>query len=63
MLSERLTAFVRENYEHYEWKHASAILSQDFPNEWADLLALLENLRLRKSWISVGGGNKSQLAV
>jgi hypothetical protein len=63
MLSDRLTSFVRDNYEHYEWKHASAILSQDFPEEWADILALLEGLRLRKSWISVGGGNKSQLAI
>jgi hypothetical protein len=63
MLSERLPPFVRESCEHHEWKHASAILSQDLPGEWADLLALLEALRLRKSWISVGGGNKSQLAI
>jgi hypothetical protein len=62
MLSNRLPTFVRENYEFHEWKHASAILSQDFPDEWADLLALLEDLRLRKSWISIGGGNKSKLA-
>jgi hypothetical protein len=62
MLSSRLPQFVRDNYEAHEWKHASAILSQDFPSEWKDLLALLIDLRLRKSWISVGGGNKSKLA-
>jgi hypothetical protein len=62
MLSDRLPQFIRENYECHEWKHASAILSQDFASEWADLLALLRDLRLRRSWISVGGGNKSKLA-
>ncbi len=63
MLIDRLPRFVRDNYEFHEWKHASAILSQDFPAEWGDLLALLQDLRLRKSWISVGGGNKSKLAI
>ena len=63
MLRDRLPDFVRENYEFHEWKHASAILSQDFPNEWSDLLSLLANLRLYKSWITVGGGNKSKLAI
>jgi Restriction endonuclease BglII len=62
MLSDRLPPFVRDNYEFHEWKHASAILSQDFASEWEDLLALLQDLRLRKSWIAVGGGNKSKLA-
>jgi hypothetical protein len=62
MLSDRLPPYVRENYEYHEWKHASAILSQDFPSEWTDLLDLLTTLRLRKSWITQGGGNKSKLS-
>jgi len=62
MLTSRLPDFVRENYEFHEWKHASAILSADFPNEWGDLLALLSEFRLKKSWLTTGGGNKSQLA-
>jgi hypothetical protein len=62
MLRDRLPEFVRQNYECHEWKHASAILSQDFPSEWADLLAVLQDLRLWKSWIAVGGGNKSKLS-
>lgn len=62
MLHSRLPAFIRESYECHEWKHASAILSQDFPSEWADLLALLTAFRLRKSWITAGGGNKSKLS-
>ena len=63
MLLSRLPAFIAENYECQEWKHASAILSQDFPSEWQDILDLLSAFRLRKSWIESGGGNKSRLAA
>ena len=63
MLMSRLPAFVREHYECYEWKHASAILSQDFPVEWQDLLDLLTEFRLNRSWIITGGGNKSRLSA
>jgi Restriction endonuclease BglII len=63
MLKDRLPAFIRDNYECYEWKHASAILSQDFPSEWQDLLDLLAEFRLRRTWIATGGGNKSKLSA
>lgn len=63
MLRSRLPAFIAENYECHEWRHASAILSLDFPQEWNDVLALLLDFRLRRSWITTGGGNKSKLAA
>lgn len=62
MWTDRLPPFVRESYECHEWKHASAILSSDFPSEWKDLCDLLTTFRLRKSWIVTGGGNKSRLS-
>ena len=62
MLRTRLPPFIRDHYECHEWKHASAILSQDFPAEWQDLLDLLTGFRLRKSWLTVGGGNKSKVS-
>lgn len=62
MLQSRLPNFVWQNYECHEWKHASAILSQDFPSEWTDILGVLTAFRLKKSWIAVGGGNKSKLS-
>jgi hypothetical protein len=62
MLSQRLPAFVAQHYDCHEWRHASAILSQDFPAEWADILGLLSDFRLRRSWITVGGGSKSRVA-
>ncbi len=63
MLKSRLPPFIAHSYECYEWKHASAILSQDFPSEWQDLLDLLTDFRLQKSWITTGGGNKSRLSA
>ena len=62
MLQDRLPAFIAANYECHEWKHASAILAQDFPSEWSDLLDLLTTFRLRQSWVVTGGGNKSKLS-
>ena len=62
MLKTRLPKQIQDNFECFEWKHASAILSQDFPSEWSDLLDLLTTFRLRKSWISTSGGNKSKLS-
>ena len=63
MLQSRLPPFIRDTYECHEWKHASAILSQDFPAEWQDLIDLLTQFRLRKSWITTGGGNKSNVSA
>jgi hypothetical protein len=54
--------FVRQNYEIHQWRHACAILAKDFPNELADLADVLTRFRLRKSWIQVGGGNKSPIS-
>jgi hypothetical protein len=59
---ELLPDFIRQNYEIHEWKHASAILAVDFPQEWQDIIDLLDQFRLRKSWIAVGGGRKSGVA-
>jgi hypothetical protein len=53
---------VYKKFEIHEWRHASAILKNDFPSEWNDLLAMLRAFRLRKSWIMKGGGRKTDLA-
>ena len=63
MLEDRLPDFIRQNYECYEWKHASAILTQDFPAEWSDIIDVLTSFRLKKSWIAVGGGSKSAVSA
>lgn len=62
MTLDLLPRKIRDNYEAYEWKHACAILHNDFPSEWQDILDLLNHFRLCKSWIVKGGGNKSQVS-
>ena len=59
---ELLSDSIHEKYEIYEWKHACAILANDFPSEFQDIINLLDNFNLCKSWISQGGGNKSKVS-
>ena len=63
-MSERmLSTFIQEHYEIHEWRHACAILRQDFPDEWKDILSVLQAFRLRKSWITSPGGRKSRVSA
>ena len=62
MGTELLPQYIRDNYEVYEWKHACAILKQDFPNEWKDVIKVLTDFRFRRSWLTIGGGRKSKLS-
>ena len=59
---ELLPDIILGNYEVHERKHACAILSRDFLYEWSDIVSLLEQFRLRKSWITQPGGRKSRVA-
>ncbi|OPX96266.1 MAG: Restriction endonuclease BglII [Syntrophorhabdus sp. PtaB.Bin006] len=54
--------YIRDNYEIHEWRHACAILTRDFPNEYSDICDVLTRFRLKKSHIAVGGGRKSKVA-
>lgn len=60
---ELLPKQIIDTYEVHEWKHESAILKGDFPNEWDDLVNLLVNFKLCKSWVFEGGGRKSKVAT
>lgn len=57
-----LPTFVLDHYEVHEWKHACAILKEDFPDEWQDIIAVLTEFRLYKSWITHPGGRKSRVS-
>ena len=59
---ELLPKSIRDKYEVHEWKHACAILCKDFPDEWEDIIDLLENFKLCKSWLIVGGSRKSSIS-
>jgi hypothetical protein len=62
MTLDELPRFVKENYEIHEWRHASAVLFQDFHQEWNDILSVLSDFRLFKKDIITPGGRKSPIA-
>lgn len=62
MSVDQIPFSIRQDYEVHEWKHASAILSQDFPDEWTDIIEVLHSFRLKKSWITDPGGRKSKVS-
>lgn len=62
MTVDLLPPFIRSHYEVHESKHACAILKQDFPQEWNEIVEVLTGFRLRKSWLTVGGGRKSKVS-
>lgn len=63
MVLTDLPAFIRENYQVEEWKHASAILATDFRDEWNDIISVLTEFRLLRSEVLAPGGGRSPISV
>jgi hypothetical protein len=63
MALDLLPDFIRKHYEVTENRHACAILKVDFPNEWKDLVEVLTQFRLKKSFIKTPGGGKSPISL
>lgn len=62
MSLSQLPQFLHDHYEIREWRHATAILAADYPNELNDIVEVLTAFRLLRSSIEVGGGNKSKVS-
>lgn len=52
---------IRQKFRFDERRHASAILSKDFRQEWRDLEASLDHFVLKKSDILARGGGRSNI--
>ncbi len=50
---------IQDNFEIYEWRHATAIFERDFPDEWNDVCDVLSRFKLCKSYLTTPGGRKS----
>jgi hypothetical protein len=59
---ERIPVEIRSKYEIYEWRHAAAVLQNDFPSEWDDIKRVLLEFRLLRSEIEASGGRKTKIA-
>ncbi len=53
---------IRENYEVHEWRHACAVLREDFPGEWQDIIDVLTGFTLHHTHIATPGGNISSIS-
>lgn len=62
MTLDLLPLFLNRSYEVHEYKHACAILKEDFPEEWKDLIAVLSGYRLSRKEIETAGGNQSPIS-
>ncbi|OGG96047.1 MAG: hypothetical protein A2508_03505 [Candidatus Lambdaproteobacteria bacterium RIFOXYD12_FULL_49_8] len=62
MALDFLPAFIRKHYEVHEFRPSCAILKEDFPHEWGEILTVLTDFRFKKSWLTTGGGSKSQIS-
>lgn len=57
-----LPQVVRDRYEVHEWKHACAILRDDFSAEWNDIISVLQAFKLKKSDVQAAGGGLSLIS-
>lgn len=62
MHCDGLPDFIKSHYEIHEWRHACAILQNDFPAQWQDIVDVLTDFRLYRSHVVVGGGGKGPVA-
>jgi hypothetical protein len=61
-LSGRLPADILDLYECHQWKHAAAILATDFPKELDEIIEVLREVKLYKSFMTGRGGGKGKYA-
>lgn len=60
---EKIPGRLRKKYTFHETGHALAILSTDFPSEFADILDCLQAFELKRSDILTPGGGRSPIPV
>ena len=59
---EYFPASFEAKYFIQEWRHALAILRNDFPKEFEEIVGVLDMFELRKSNMLAGGGGKSKIS-
>ena len=62
MTTDQLPTKIRELYEVHEWKHPCAVLAADFPDQWNDIITVLQAFKLGRSQIVAPGGGKSLIS-
>lgn len=58
---EHVPTRISDVYEVHDYKHAAAILSAEFPEEWAEIIDALSSFRFQTTDVTTPGGNESQI--
>lgn len=53
---------LREKFEIYSYRNAATVLSQSFPDQFAQIIKALEDFEITKTMIRTPGGSKSTIA-
>ena len=53
---------VHRTWDIRDWRHGTAILATEFPDQFAELVAVMRDFRLLRSHIVQAGGRKSPIA-
>lgn len=62
LLAPIFPAAIRAKYELYSYRNAAAVLKQNFPEQFADVLRALNAFSISKTMIRTPGGSKSLIA-
>ncbi len=62
MTADLIPEDIRDKWLVEDWRHAAAILSQDFPQEWGAIVQVLRGFTLRPSDITTPGGRLSSVS-
>jgi hypothetical protein len=54
---------VQQRIECHEWRNAAAVLREAHPVEWDDVIEMLRQFTLPKTWITNPGGNKTKISA
>lgn len=60
--AKHVSTEISKKFETAEWRHASAILTMDFPTEFAEIEKVLSEFRFTKSQVFDPGGNMTSIA-
>lgn len=50
-------------YEVHEWRNATGVLATAHPDEWQDIIAVLQTFEFKRSELLKGGGGKSVIST
>lgn len=53
---------IAAKYQVRDWRNAIVVLKGAYPEEWADIIKVLREFRLARSWIETSGGRLTQIS-